>query len=68
MRVAIAGAGNVGQFIAADLLAAGHQVTMIEKDLHVLEVARPSLKEPSGSRSTPARSCRWSWPGSPTPT
>ena len=40
MRVAIAGAGNVGQFITADLLAAGHQVTMIEKDLHVLEVAR----------------------------
>jgi trk system potassium uptake protein TrkA len=45
VRVAIAGAGNVGQFIAADLLAAGHQVTMIEKDLHVLEVARPALKE-----------------------
>ena len=45
MRVAIAGAGNVGQFIAADLLAAGHQVTMIEKDLHVVEVARPALKE-----------------------
>ena len=45
MRVAIAGAGNVGQFIAADLLAAGHQVTMIEKDLHILEVARPALKE-----------------------
>ena len=45
MRVAIAGAGNVGQFIAADLLAAGHQVTMIEKDLHVMEVARPALKE-----------------------
>jgi trk system potassium uptake protein TrkA len=43
--VAIAGAGNVGQFIAADLLAAGHQVTMIEKDLHILEVARPALKE-----------------------
>ena len=45
MRVAIAGAGNVGQFIAADLLAAGHQVTMIEKDLHVVEVARPGLKD-----------------------
>ena len=35
MRVAIAGAGNVGQFIAADLLAAGHQVTMIEKGPHI---------------------------------
>jgi trk system potassium uptake protein TrkA len=45
VRVAIAGAGNVGQFIAADLLAAGHQVTLIEKDLHVVEVARPALKE-----------------------
>jgi trk system potassium uptake protein TrkA len=43
--VSIAGAGNVGQFIAADLLAAGHQVTMIEKDLHVVETARPGLKE-----------------------
>jgi trk system potassium uptake protein TrkA len=43
--VAIAGAGNVGQFIAADLMAAGHQVTLIEKDLHVVEVARPALKD-----------------------
>jgi len=45
VRVAIAGAGNVGQFIAADLLAAGHQVTMLEKDLKVVEVARPGLDE-----------------------
>ena len=45
MRVAIAGAGNVGQFIAADLLAAGHQVTMLEKDPKVVEAARPSLEE-----------------------
>jgi trk system potassium uptake protein TrkA len=45
VRVAIAGAGNVGQFIASDLLAAGHQVTMIEKDLHVVDVARPALKD-----------------------
>jgi trk system potassium uptake protein len=45
MRVAIAGAGNVGQFIAADLLAAGHQVTMLEKDPAVLEAARNSLEE-----------------------
>jgi trk system potassium uptake protein TrkA len=43
--VAIAGAGNVGQFIAADLMAAGHQVTLIEKDLKVVEVARPGLKD-----------------------
>ena len=45
MRVAIAGAGNVGQFIAADLLAAGHQVTMIEKDPAVVEAARPGLED-----------------------
>jgi trk system potassium uptake protein TrkA len=45
MRVAIAGAGNVGQFIAADLLVAGHQVTMLEKDPAVLESARGSLEE-----------------------
>jgi trk system potassium uptake protein TrkA len=45
VRVAIAGAGNVGQFIAADLLAAGHQVTMIEKDPQVVEAARPGLEE-----------------------
>jgi len=44
VRVAIAGAGNVGQFIAADLLAAGHQVTMIEKDPAVVEAARGSLQ------------------------
>jgi len=45
VRVAIAGAGNVGQFIAADLLAAGHQVTMLEKDPRVVEAARPGLDE-----------------------
>jgi trk system potassium uptake protein len=45
VRVAIAGAGNVGQFIAADLLAAGHQVTMIEKDPAVVEAARPGLED-----------------------
>lgn len=31
MRVAIAGAGNVGQAIARALLAAGHQVLLIER-------------------------------------
>jgi len=45
VRAAIAGAGNVGQFIAADLLAAGHQVTMIEKDPAVVEAARPGLED-----------------------
>jgi trk system potassium uptake protein TrkA len=32
MRVAIAGAGNVGLFIANDLRAGGHDVMLIEKD------------------------------------
>ncbi|HEX9968528.1 MAG TPA: TrkA family potassium uptake protein, partial [Acidimicrobiales bacterium] len=32
MRVAIAGAGNVGTYIAADLKQAGHEVLLIEED------------------------------------
>jgi trk system potassium uptake protein TrkA len=45
VRVAIAGAGNVGQFIAADLLSAGHEVLMLEKDPAVVETARPALAD-----------------------
>jgi trk system potassium uptake protein len=45
VRVAIAGAGNVGQFIAADLLSAGHEVLMLEKDPAVVEAARPALAD-----------------------
>ena len=37
MRVGIAGAGNVGLFIANDLYAAGHEVQLIEKDPAVVE-------------------------------
>jgi trk/ktr system potassium uptake protein len=32
MRIAIAGAGNVGQAIARSLLGAGHQVLLIERE------------------------------------
>ena len=32
MKVMIAGAGNVGTSIASDLLAGGHDVTIIEQD------------------------------------
>ena len=39
MRVAIAGAGNVGLFIANDLLSAGHDVQLIEQDPAVVERA-----------------------------
>ena len=36
MKVAIAGAGNVGTFIAADLHSAGHEVLIIEQDPDVV--------------------------------
>ena len=39
MRVAIAGAGNVGLFIANDLRAAGHEVLLIEQSPAVIERA-----------------------------
>jgi len=32
MRIAIAGAGNVGRAIARELLGNGHQVLLIDKD------------------------------------
>ncbi|MGH9070269.1 MAG: potassium channel family protein [Acidimicrobiales bacterium] len=36
MRVVIAGAGNVGVFLAQDLVAAGHEVLVVEKDPEVV--------------------------------
>jgi trk system potassium uptake protein TrkA len=39
MRVAIAGAGNVGLFIANDLRGAGHEVQLIEQNPTVVERA-----------------------------
>lgn len=47
MRVAIAGAGNVGQFIANDLFSAGHDVLLLEQDPAVVARSQPSL---SGTR------------------
>ncbi len=43
MRVAIAGAGNVGQFIANDLAATGHDVLLIEQDPAVVARCQPTL-------------------------
>ncbi len=43
MRVAIAGAGNVGTFIAADLRTAGHDVLVIEQDPAVVARLQPTL-------------------------
>ena len=37
MRVAIAGAGNVGRSIAAELLDNGHQILLIDKDPHAIK-------------------------------
>ena len=38
MRIAIAGAGNVGRAIARELLDNGHQVLLIEKDPKALKI------------------------------
>ena len=40
MRVAIAGAGNVGLFIANDLAETGHEVLLIEQDPTCVEPRR----------------------------
>ena len=37
MRVAIAGAGNVGRSIAAELLENGHQILLIDRDPHAIK-------------------------------
>jgi len=43
MKVAIAGAGNVGTSIAADLKDNGHRVLIIEKDPDLVGKLRPTL-------------------------
>jgi len=43
MKVAIAGAGNVGTSIASDLFEAGHDVLIIEQDADLVARLRPSL-------------------------
>lgn len=43
MKVVIAGAGNVGTSIAADLHAAGHDVLILEKDADLVSKLRSSL-------------------------
>ena len=44
MKVAICGAGKVGTYIASDLLAAGHDVLVIEKDPDLVARASPRLQ------------------------
>lgn len=47
MKVAIAGAGNVGASVAQDLCEAGHEVLIIESDLSLVERLQPTM------------ACRW---------
>ncbi len=47
MRVVIAGGGSVGRFIAVQLTAAGHAVTIVDNDRRVVGDARRS-GEPAG--------------------
>jgi trk system potassium uptake protein TrkA len=42
MRVAIAGAGNVGVFIANDLVATGHEVLLMEQNPDVVQRVQPT--------------------------
>jgi trk system potassium uptake protein len=48
MKVAIAGGGNVGQFIANDLAIAGHEVLILEQDPGVVNRSAATLSGPRG--------------------
>jgi trk system potassium uptake protein TrkA len=43
MRVAIAGAGNVGTYIAGDLRDAGHEVLLLEKNVDLVRKLRNTI-------------------------
>ena len=43
IRIAIAGAGNVGRFVAKDLRSKGHDVVLIEQNEALIESLRPEL-------------------------
>ena len=45
MRIAIAGAGNVGHFVAGDLSHRGHDVVLIEQNADLVESLRPDLPD-----------------------
>jgi trk system potassium uptake protein TrkA len=49
MKVAVAGAGNVGVFIANDLAEAGHEVLLLEQDPSVVSRSAPTLTGPWGN-------------------
>jgi trk/ktr system potassium uptake protein len=52
MKVAVAGAGNVGQFIANDLADAGHEVLLLEQDPGVVSRSASTLTGPWDSGGT----------------
>jgi trk system potassium uptake protein TrkA len=56
MRVVIAGGGNVGAFIADDLIKAGHDVTVVEIDGKRVQAAQ-ALGEPAGATWVVADAC-----------
>jgi trk system potassium uptake protein len=43
MRIAIAGAGNVGTYVASDLLSKGHEIVLIEQNRDLVETLSPEL-------------------------
>jgi trk system potassium uptake protein TrkA len=43
IRIAVAGAGNVGSFVAEDLSAKGHDIVVIEQDPAVIAIVKPEL-------------------------
>ena len=45
MKVVVAGAGNVGRHLAADLIDRGHEVTVIEQDTGVVGRAKAELPD-----------------------
>ncbi len=53
MRVAVAGAGKVGRFLAEDLASSGHEVTLIDKDPDLVA----GLEMPARVTCAPADAC-----------
>jgi trk system potassium uptake protein len=43
MRIAVAGAGNVGHFVASDLRKRGHDIVVIEQNEELVDQLRPEL-------------------------
>jgi trk system potassium uptake protein TrkA len=55
MRVAVAGAGKVGRFLADDLASSGHEVVLIDKDPDLVAALQES--EPPAVRIVAADAC-----------